>query len=198
MSAKGLLALGLAPLAGAAHDLGPRLRRLWAYAGLCAALPRRPDPSVVIEGLPEVHGTARIALGRELYLYRDLYLETRAAGEIVIGDRCVLSRGVHIVAHCGVTIGAGTMIGEYTSVRDANHVHGPGIAPREAGFAARAIAIGRDVWIGRGVAILPGVTIGDGAVVGANAVVSKDVPAGAVVAGVPAHPLHPRSTRTPC
>ena len=40
--------------------------------------------------------------------------------------------------------------------------------------------------IGTAAVIMPGVTIGEGAVVGAGAVVTKDVPPGAVVAGVPA------------
>lgn len=43
-----------------------------------------------------------------------------------------------------------------------------------------------DVWIGTDAIILPGVTIHKGAVVGANAVITKDVPAYAIVAGVPA------------
>ena len=34
--------------------------------------------------------------------------------------------------------------------------------------------------------ILPGVTIGEGSIIGAGAVVTKDVPAYAIVAGVPA------------
>jgi acetyltransferase-like isoleucine patch superfamily enzyme len=46
--------------------------------------------------------------------------------------------------------------------------------------------IGNDVWIGNSVVIKGGVMIGDGAVVGAVAVVTHDVPAYAIVAGVPA------------
>ncbi|MBN9070956.1 MAG: antibiotic acetyltransferase [Rhizobiales bacterium] len=50
---------------------------------------------------------------------------------------------------------------------------------------ARQVVIGNDVWIGHGAVILPGVSIGNGAVIGANAVVRRDVPAYAIVAGVP-------------
>ena len=50
-----------------------------------------------------------------------------------------------------------------------------------------ATIIGNDVWIGTRVTILPRIKIGDGAVIGAGAVVTKDVPAYAIVGGVPAH-----------
>ena len=43
-----------------------------------------------------------------------------------------------------------------------------------------------DAWIGYGATVLSGVRIGQGAVVAAGALVTKDVPAYAVVGGVPA------------
>ena len=58
------------------------------------------------------------------------------------------------------------------------------------------IQIGNDVWIGARAIILDGVTIGDGAIVGAGAVVTRDVPAYAVVGGVPAKVLRYRFEST--
>ena len=49
-----------------------------------------------------------------------------------------------------------------------------------------AVKIGNRVFVGANATILPGVTIGDDAVIGAGSVVTRDVPAGVVVAGVPA------------
>jgi acetyltransferase-like isoleucine patch superfamily enzyme len=48
------------------------------------------------------------------------------------------------------------------------------------------VKIGKNALIGANATILAGVTIGDGATVGAGAVVTRDIPAGAFAAGVPA------------
>ncbi len=48
------------------------------------------------------------------------------------------------------------------------------------------IIIGNDVWIGSNAFIMSGVTIGNGAVIAAESVVTKNIPAYAIAAGVPA------------
>jgi acetyltransferase-like isoleucine patch superfamily enzyme len=166
--------------------------RLWSFARLAASLKTAVDHSVVVLGVPEIHGSANITLGRDLMLYRELYLETQGQGRIEIGDGVVISRGTHIVSFSSITIGEGSMIGEYCSIRDANHAISTE-SIRYSGHTGAPISIGRNAWIGRGAAILAGVTIGDNAVIGANAVVTHNVAAGSIVAGVPARPLQ-RST----
>ena len=63
---------------------------------------------------------------------------------------------------------------------------------RVQGIYKRDTRVGSNVWIGHGAQILRGVTVGDNAIVGAGSVVTKDVPANAVVGGVPARVLRMR------
>jgi acetyltransferase-like isoleucine patch superfamily enzyme len=188
MSAKPWLSRALWPLARWTEHTLPRLRRLWSHARLSAGLGRPVAGSTVLEAPVTLHGTRNIRLGERLHVYPGQVWETQERGSLRIGDGVVLSSGVHLVAYAEVDIGAGSMIGEYASLRDANHRRGRGPL-RDSGHVAAPIRIGRGVWIGRGAAVLAGVSIGDGAVVAANAVVTRDVPAGAVVGGVPARPL---------
>ena len=187
MSLKTLLTALLTPVARIANG-AESLRRVWAHARFASRIEGRLDASAVILGVPEIHGTGKIFPGRNLYFYRELYLETQEQGSITIGDNVVISRGAHLVSFAGIRIGADCMIGEYTSIRDANHRIGQGPV-RNSGHDSAPIELGRNVWLGRGVTVLPGLKIGDNAVLGANAVVTKDVPAGMIVAGVPAKPV---------
>lgn len=170
------------------------MRRLSAHAALSSDLLPRLPASVVVLGRASVFGTGNIRFGENVLLYSDLHLETQGSAVIDVGDDVVISRGTHIVAMAGVIIGKGTMIGEYSSIRDANHTRDPKQSIRESSHATKPITIGQQVWIGRGVAVLSGVTIGDFATVGANAVVTRDVPAGETVAGVPARPIAKAAT----
>jgi maltose O-acetyltransferase len=116
------------------------------------------------------------------------------------GFNISLGAGVFLNFNCvildvvAVAIGDKTQIGPSVQILTADHPRGP--VERAAGLEyGRPIRIGSNVWIGGGALILPGVTIGDDAVVGAGAIVTRDVAAGATVAGNPARPLPLRSIR---
>ena len=188
-SLKSVAIRALAPLAWCQRKLVTRALRVWHLARLQESIGRRIDPSNVVMGHVELHGTHNIQFGRNALIYPGVYLETQGAGRIVFGDDVVLSRGVHIVAFDQVTLGKGCMVGEYTSIRDANHKLNTS-SIRDAGHASSPVDIGANTWIGRGTAVLQGASIGAHCVVGANAVVTKALGAHQIVGGIPAKSLH--------
>jgi acetyltransferase-like isoleucine patch superfamily enzyme len=106
-----------------------------------------------------------------------------------LGDHVLINRGVVITARAPIAIGSNVLIGPYAVINSGNHRFDPDRLIREQGHESAPIHVGDDVWIGSHATVLPGVTVGDGAVVGAGAVVTHEVPAGAVVGGVPAEVL---------
>lgn len=105
-----------------------------------------------------------------------------------LGAFVYINAGCVILDSAPVTIGRRTMLGPAVHIYCADHAHG--LDERRRGLErALPVTIGEDVWIGGRAILLPGVTVGDGAIVGAGAVVTRNVAAGARVAGNPARPI---------
>ena len=106
---------------------------------------------------------------------------------LTIGDRCVIGKGSHIVAHQEVTIGDDVWTGPYVYITDQNHGYAdPDVPIGPQVPVNRPVSIGAGSWLGAGAVILPGARIGRNVVVAASSVVRGDIPDKCVVAGVPA------------
>ena len=114
-----------------------------------------------------IYGEGELVLGNNSYMGSYSTMQLNKGNKIVIGTNCRISHNVRM----------------YTSSADPDQDFiNVEIKPSRCGD----IIIGNGVWIGANVFINPGVTISDNAVVGANSIVTKDVPANAIVGGVPA------------
>jgi len=105
----------------------------------------------------------------------------------VIGSHCKVSS--HSFVCDGVTIEDGVFIGHgvmFTNDLYPRAVNADGGLQSEADWTLVPTRVCRHASIGSNATILAGVTIGEGALVGAGAVVTRDVPAHAIVVGVPA------------
>lgn len=107
-----------------------------------------------------------------------------------IGRNCKISSHTFICE--GVTIDDEVFVGHsVVFINDplprATNVDGS--MQNDADWVCIPTHIHRRASIGSNSTIMCGVTIGEGAIVGAGAVVTKDVPAGTIVAGVPARVL---------
>lgn len=106
-----------------------------------------------------------------------------------VGRNCKISS--HTFVCEGVTIDDDVFIGHGVMFINDPYPRATtdGKLQTEADWTVVPTRVCRGASIGSGAAILCGITIGEGALVGAGAVVTRDVPAGATVAGVPARLL---------
>ncbi len=112
-----------------------------------------------------------------------------------IGNRCKISSHSFIcegvILEDEVFIGHGVM---FINDRFPRATTASGQLQTEADWHCVPTIVKRGASIGSNATILCGVEIGEGATVGAGSVVTKDVPAGAVVAGNPARVLRRATT----
>lgn len=114
----------------------------------------------------------------------------------IIGRNCKISSHAFICE--GVTIEDGVFIGHgvmFTNDLYPRSTNEAGELQGSQDWAVLPTIVRRNASIGSNATILAGLVIGEGALVGAGAVVTRDVPAGAVVAGVPARALPARASK---
>jgi acetyltransferase-like isoleucine patch superfamily enzyme len=149
--------------------------------------------------------TKDVQLGRDVRIFHPDLVNLYGCS---IGDETRL--GAFVEVQTGAKIGARCKVSSHSFICEAVSIEdevfiGHGVMFTNDKYPRAATADGRpqgpDDWkveptrvgkgasIGSNATILCGITIGAGAIVGAGAVVTKDVPAGAVVAGVPARIL---------
>ena len=120
-------------------------------------------------------------VGENFGLFPPFY--TDFGKNITIGNNVFINAGCKFQDQGGIYIDEGALIGHGVVLATLNHDIDP---EKRQQLHPAPIHIGKRVWIGANATVTAGVTIGDNAVVAAGAVVTKDVPANAIVGGVPA------------
>jgi acetyltransferase-like isoleucine patch superfamily enzyme len=138
----------------------------------------------------------RLELGRFVWIGDGCKIRCHE-GIVEIGAKTVLGQECTISAYQRVRIGEQCVVADRAMFIDFDH----GVVDVERpirlqGIYKRDVVVGSNVWVGYGACILRGVRVGDNSIIGSNSVVTRDVPANAVVGGVPAKVIRMREAPT--
>jgi acetyltransferase-like isoleucine patch superfamily enzyme len=140
----------------------------------------------------EIGPAATVRLGRWSWIGHGTKIRAHE-GVVEIGAKSVLGQECTISSFQHVSIGRECILADRVMLIDFDHGVVETERPvREQGIYKRDVRVGHNVWVGYGACFLRGATVGDNAVVGTLSVITRDVPADAVVGGVPARVLRMR------
>jgi acetyltransferase-like isoleucine patch superfamily enzyme len=148
----------------------------------------RCGAGVVFEPGVLVFHPDRVEIGDEVYVGHGAILKGYFRNRLVVGPRSWIGQLCFLHAAGGLTIGARVGVGPGAKVITSTHeLPADAATPIMDGpLRVAPVLLDDGCDVGVGAIVLPGVTVGRGAQVGAGAVVTRDVPPGAIVAGVPA------------
>ena len=117
---------------------------------------------------------------------------------IEIHPKAKIGKNFFIDHGMGVVIGETSEIGDYVTIYHMVTLGGisPSINSDNQRQVKRHPTLKDNVVIGSGAQVLGPITVGENAKVGANAVVTKDVPANAVMVGIPAKNTNKNESKT--
>jgi acetyltransferase-like isoleucine patch superfamily enzyme len=142
----------------------------------------------------EIGREATVTLGRWSWIGHGTKVRAHE-GHVSIGAKSVLGQECTISSYQRVEIGRECIIADRVMMIDFDHGMVEVERPiREQGIYKRDVTVGHNVWIGYGACLLRGVTVGHNSVIGTSAVVTCDVPANAIVGGIPAKLIRMRET----
>jgi sugar O-acyltransferase (sialic acid O-acetyltransferase NeuD family) len=136
-------------------------------------------------------GSDRVAI-QQIFRQQGLRVEALAHPQATVSPSATLGAGTQVLAQ-GI-VAADARLGEACIVNhgakvDHECVLGDGVHLAPGVTLCGCVTLGNNVMIGAGAVVLPRLKVGDNTVVGAGAVVTSDVPAGVVVAGMPARKM---------
>ena len=117
---------------------------------------------------------------------------------IEIHPKAEIGKNFFIDHGMGVVIGETSEIGDNVTIYHATTLGGisPSIKSDEQRDVKRHPTLKNNVVVGSGAQVLGPIIVGENAKIGANAVVTKDVPANAVMVGIPAKNINEDGSKT--
>lgn len=157
----------------------------------------------VAEDYSEIQGLAKqgivfgdhVTIGRFAMIRPSGYYGREVGAGLTIGDNSNIGPYCYLGCSGPIKIGSHVLMGPRVTMSAENHnFDRRDVLISQQGVTREPITIEDDCWLGSGSIIVAGVHIGKGAIVAAGAVVTKDVPAYAIVAGVPARLIRSRDS----